>query len=309
MTRHVAVTGGAGLIGRAVIDRLIAEGAAVAALARKPARFDRWKDCIEIVEGDLADAGALAMLANGAAGFIHCAGVTHARRDAEYRKTNVEGARAAATAAAAGGARFVHLSSMSARLPDASPYARSKFDGEAAVSAAAPDAIILRLPAIYGPGDLATLPYFRMIKAGLAAEPATRPAARASLLHVEDAAAAILASLAAGKAGVFEVGDDAPHGRSWTEIGAVLAGVLDVRPRRLRAPRLVLEVVHGAARTADALAGRTPSFRSGQLNEFFHPDWVARTNLLSEAIGWRPKILLEEGFAKTARWYQKSGLL
>lgn len=308
MSRRVAVTGGGGLIGGAVIDRLLSEGASVAALARNPARFERWTGCLDLVKGDLADEASLAALAAGAEAFVHCAGVTHARQDGEYQATNVDGARAAAHAAARAGARLVHLSSMSARLPSASPYALSKRDSETAVAAAHDAAVILRLPAIYGPGDMATLPYFKMVLSGLAAEPATTPEARASLLHVEDAAAAIIASFGAA-GGVYEVGDDAPDGRSWREIGETLAGVLKVKARRLRAPRPLLEIVHGSARLGAALAGRAPAFRTGQLNEFFHPDWVARDNLLSEAIAWRAKVPLEEGFAKTARWYQKTGLL
>ncbi|MBY0422508.1 MAG: hypothetical protein K2Q06_09400, partial [Parvularculaceae bacterium] len=186
--------------------------------------------------------------------------------------------------------------------------ARSKRDSEDAVAGAAPDAAILRLPAIYGPRDVATLPYFKMIRAGLAAEPATPSEARASLLYVDDAASALLAALKSAPAGVYDVGDDAPEGRSWGEIGETLGRAFGVAPRRLRAPRAALEIWHGAARLATRF-GAAPSVRTGQLNEFFHPDWVARDNLLSDAIAWRPRTSLEEGFAKTALWYQKTGLL
>lgn len=308
MTMRVAVTGGAGLVGGAVIDRLIAEGAEIVALARTPAKFARWDGCVSLVTGDLADARARAALVDGADGLVHCAGVTHARADSEYDSVNRAGAAAVAAAAAAAGARMVHASSISARLPDASPYARSKRDSEAAVAGAHPGAAILRLPAIYGPRDVATLPYFKMIKAGLAAEPATTSDARASLLYVDDAAAALLAAMRGAPAGVYDVGDDSPDGRSWREIGALLGQTLGVVPRRLRAPRALLEVWHGAARLATRF-GAAPSVRTGQLNEFFHPDWVARDNLLSHAIDWRPRVTLEEGFAKTALWYQKTGLL
>lgn len=312
MTSAVAVTGGTGLVGGAVIDKLLKGGHAVRALARNPKGLARWEGCLDIVTGDLEDEAALAALCRGQAGLIHCAGVTHARQDAEYRAVNLDGARRAAEAARAAGARIVHISSMSARRPEVSPYARSKFESETAVIAArgADGAVVLRLPAIYGPGDMATLPYFKLIKAGLAAEPATKVEARASLLHVEDAAAAILAALESAPGGtVYEVGDDRAEGRSWAEIGASLSGALGVKTRRIRAPRPLLEVWHGAARLGAAVTGAKPDVRAGQLNEFFHPDWVARDNLLSGAVAWRAHIPLEEGFAKTARWYQEKGLL
>lgn len=311
MTRRIAVTGGAGLIGAEVINAALARGDAVVALARHPQKFVVWGDRISLVTGDLSNAAALEKLLSGCNTVIHCAGLTHARADADYHAVNVEGAGAVARAAYAAGVAMAHASSLSARLANASPYARSKRDSEDAVRAAHPGAVVLRLPAIYGPRDMATLPYFKMVKAGLAAEPATRPPARATLLYVDDAAAALTAAATPGAPapGVYDVDDDAPAGRSWTEIGQILGRVLGVRTRRATTPRWALALWQSAVRLADAARGAAPTFRTGQINEIFHPDWVARDNLLSAAGIWRAKTPLEEGFAKTARWYQKAGLL
>jgi len=71
----------------------------------------------------------------------------------------------------------------------------------------------------------------------------------------------------------------------------------------------VIAAYHGLVRAAESALGRTPSVREGQINEFFHADWVARDNLLSAVGPWRPKTPLKEGFAKTACWYQEHGLL
>ncbi len=311
MSRTVAVTGGTGFVGAALIQRLLARGEQVKALARDPKKLPPTDNLIA-VEGALESEAALARLAGGADAFIHCAGLTHARRDAEYRAVNVDGAARAARAAAAEGARFVHVSSMSARLPAASPYAASKRDSERAIAEASGENkwIALRAPAIYGPGDMVTLPYFKLVKAGIAAEPRTRAEARASILYVDDVAEAILAALDEAPAGaVYEIGDDREDGHSWREIGRTLGEVLAASPRRVRVPRPVIAVWHGAARAGAALQGRTASVRTGQINEFFHPDWAARENLLTAATGWRPRTPLKEGFAKTVRWYQENGLL
>ncbi|MEQ8749911.1 MAG: NAD(P)-dependent oxidoreductase [Amphiplicatus sp.] len=311
MSRTIAVTGGTGFVGAALIRRLLACGEQVKALARDPKKLPRTDNLIA-VEGALESEAALARLAGGADAFIHCAGLTHARRDADYRTVNVDGAARAARAAAAAGARFLHVSSMSARLPAASPYAASKLDSERAVAEASGGNawIALRAPAIYGPGDMVTLPYFKLVKAGIAAEPLTREEARASILYVDDVAEAILAALDKAPAGaVYEVGDDSLEGHSWREIGRILGEVLDTKARPVRVPRPVITVWHGAARAAAALQARAASVRTGQINEFFHPDWVARENLLSAATDWRPGTPLKEGFAKTVRWYQENGLL
>lgn len=308
---RIAITGGTGFVGAAAIDHLLNHGHEVAALARDAGRLRRADD-VRIVEGDVENTTALATLARNADAFVHLAGITHARRDEDYETVNVAGAVNAAKAAAEAGAKFVHISSMSARMPSVSPYARSKAGSEEAVRAASGNNpwLALRLPAIYGPGDMVTLDYFKLVKAGLALEPRTDPPARASLLYVDDAATAILSAADAAEPGcVYEVGDERPEGFAWSEIGKLLGETLGKPVRRIRLPRPVIAVYHGVLQRAERLLNRPPSVRTGQINEFFHPDWVARENLLTKATPWRPATPLHEGFAKTVRWYQENGLL
>ncbi|HXI87221.1 MAG TPA: NAD(P)-dependent oxidoreductase, partial [Parvularculaceae bacterium] len=202
MSRTIAVTGGTGFVGAAVIDELLNCGDRVVALARNPARLKNARD-VDLIQGDLADEDALAALASGVDALIHCAGLVKARREEEFFKVNVEGARHVAAAAAKAGAKFVHVSSMAARRPDLSAYAASKRASETAIAEASGRNpwIALRLPAIYGPGDQATLPYFWLVKSGLAPEPAARPEPRASILYVGDVAKAILAATDEAEAG------------------------------------------------------------------------------------------------------------
>jgi nucleoside-diphosphate-sugar epimerase len=308
---RVAVTGGTGFVGAALITHLLDKGFEVRALARNPDLFDAPKN-ITVLRGSLEDEAALGALAEGVDVFFNLAGVTHARKLDEYQRTNVDGAVRAARAAAAVGAKFIHISSISARAPEVSPYARSKYDGEAAIRTASGDNpwLALRLPAIYGPGDMVTLPYFKLVKLGLALEPKTPTPAHASIIYVDDAAAAIAeAARAAPPGGVYEVGDERPEGHAWSEIGAILGEQLAKRPRAIRVPRALISVYHNTIIATERAFGRKPSVREGQVNEFFHPDWVARSDLLSDATLWRPTTPLKEGFAKTALWYQKNGLL
>jgi len=305
-----AVTGGAGFLGGALVARLIAGGWAVTALARDARKF-KAQPGLDLVVGDLANRSALMRLAEDATVFFHLAGVTHARRDSDYETVNVEGAARAAEAAAAAGAPFIHISSLSARLPDISPYARSKKESEAIVAKASGRNrwTVLRLPAIYGPRDHATLPYFKLLKSGFALEPKTVTPARASLLYVDDAAAAVTAAKDAPHGEIYEVGDDSPDGHSWTEIGETLAETFGKKARPLRAPRFVVSPYFAATRRLERMTGRAPSIRAGQVGEFFHPDWVAKENLFQAASSWRPETPLKEGFAKTVLWYQENGLL
>lgn len=311
MTRTVALTGATGFVGAALVKALLDRGETVRALARIPEKLPR-REGLVVIGGALDDAEALDAIAAGADLFIHCAGLTHARREKDFFAVNVEGAYNAAQAAARAGARLVHISSLAARQPSVSAYAASKRKSEDAVAAAAGATpfVSLRAPAIYGPGDQATLPYFKLVKSGLAPEPAASPAPRASILYVEDVVSAILAAAdEAAPGGTYEIGDDSPEGYSWREIGEALGAALNVRPRRLRAPQPLLTAYAGAASGLSRLAGRAPMVTPGKIREFFHPDWVARENLLADASSWRAQTPLQEGFAKTARWYQENGLL
>jgi nucleoside-diphosphate-sugar epimerase len=310
LSKRAAVTGGTGFVGKALIGLLLEDGWSVSALARDPSKL---KDApsLTVIPGDLDNETALATLAKGADVFFHLAGVTHARAREDYHRINVAGAERAARAARAAGVRFIHTSSVSARMPEVSPYAQSKFESERAVAnAAGENWLALRLPAIYGPRDSVTLPYFRLVKSGLALEPKTQSPARASILYVDDAAGALVAAAQSGVAGrTLEVGDENAEGHAWAEIGNLLGEVLGRRARAIRVPRPVIAAYHSLLRSVEGAFGRTPSVREGQINEFFHDDWVARDNLLSDACAWRPQTPLKEGFAKTVSWYQEHDLL
>lgn len=310
--KTVALTGGTGFVGGALIDHLHRQGYSLKALVRDRERLGDRAGKVQAITGDLDTIECLAALAQGADFFVHCAGVTMAQNDDDYRRVNVLGAQNAAIAAANAGARFVHISSISAQCKDVSAYARSKYDSEKAVLDVSGEngVIVLRGPAIYGPGDRVTLPYFKLVKSGIAAEPATPMPARASILYVDDMATAIETVFAEGTTGaIYEIGDGKRAGHEWQEIGKTLGDVLGVRVHRLRAPRAALEIYHWVLRSQATLMRSTPSVRTGQLNEFFHADWAAKENLLSDATSWRPMTSLREGLIKTASWYQEQGWL
>jgi NADH dehydrogenase len=71
-----------------------------------------------------------------------------------FKAVHVEGARAAAKAARAAGAkRFIHISAIGAAPKSRARYARTKAAGEAAVLRAFPTATILRPAVVFGPED------------------------------------------------------------------------------------------------------------------------------------------------------------
>ncbi|MEN9718387.1 MAG: hypothetical protein RIQ99_1265 [Pseudomonadota bacterium] len=102
--------------------------------------------------------------------------------------------RVAAAAAAAGASAFVHVSAIGADDAGATPYARAKAAGEAAVLAAFPTATVLRPSVLFGSDD-----QFVNLFAGLIAAvpvlPVFAPEARFQPLLVDDLAEAIAHAL------------------------------------------------------------------------------------------------------------------
>jgi nucleoside-diphosphate-sugar epimerase len=92
----VAITGGTGFVGQALIDQAKAQGLVVQALARKP---QPRSDGVDWVAGDLADRQALSDLVTGVEAVVHVAGLTSARHAAEFEGPNVAGTLAVIEAA------------------------------------------------------------------------------------------------------------------------------------------------------------------------------------------------------------------
>jgi dihydroflavonol-4-reductase len=172
---RVFVTGGSGLIGGALVDRLVARGDEVVALARSDASAAALAARgAAVARGDLLDEASLTGAMAGCAVAYNVAGVnTLCPTDPEplYR-ANRDGARAVARAAAAAGVRrLVHTSSAATlgepkgstgredsphRGSFLSDYERSKFEGERAVLEEAArtglDVVCLNPASVQGPG-------------------------------------------------------------------------------------------------------------------------------------------------------------
>jgi 2-alkyl-3-oxoalkanoate reductase len=307
----VAVTGATGSIGAHVVRRLRGDWQ-VRILTRRavdPARFGAE---IETVRGDLGDRASLQRLLDGAAAVVHLAGLIKARSRAEFFRANAEavGRVAEIAAGAASPPRFVLMSSLAAREPDLSDYAASKLAGEEALIAAG-DALrwsILRPPAVYGPGDRATLFFFQFVGHGIGPLLGSE-GARLSLIYVEDLANAVAALLAdsSGTGLIAEV-DDGGGGYGWRQMIETAA---DAFGRRAWVVRVPMAIPYSLALVSQMLArlGYTPLLTPGKVREFYHHDWVCDPGPIMARTSWRPAVPLRQGFASTIAWYRQQGWL
>ncbi len=131
----VAVTGGSGVVGRAVVRHLVASGEEVWALARSAGSEGVLTDLgARVVTGDLLDRSALDRLMKGRDVVYHVAGVNEmcSREPERMWRVNVEGTTSALEAARSGGVRRFVLTSSATAIGEESGtvgHERSKHRG------------------------------------------------------------------------------------------------------------------------------------------------------------------------------------
>jgi 2-alkyl-3-oxoalkanoate reductase len=309
----VALTGATGFVGRRLAPQLAAAGWRVRLLLRRDPVRAEWRGMDpQIVAGDLGDAGALQQLVSGVDAVVHVAGLIKAARQSQYDAINATGSAQLAEAVArhAPAAKMLHVSTLAAREPQLSGYGASKRAGEDAVRRIlGARALVIRPPAVYGPGDRETLVFFQMARHRFVPLAGT-PAARAAMIHVDDLCSLLVAHLGEPFGGqVLSAADARPEGYSWREVfGTAARAVGNARARLFQAPAPLLRSLALAGDTA-RLFGSANMLTSEKLRELRHPDWSVPAQQWARPAGWVPNYTLPEGFANAVAWYQRAGWL
>jgi nucleoside-diphosphate-sugar epimerase len=306
MPLDVALTGATGFVGRKVVAELLAGKHRVTALVRDVMEAELPGE-VAIVKGDLHDACALLSLTRNRTAVIHIAGVISALRREDYFAVNEMGTKSLMQAARRNGVkRFVHMSSLSAREPHLSPYGASKLAGEAVLGDGDDglSCMILRPPAVYGPGDRATLPLLNALTKSIAVLPG-RADARFSLIHVNDLARIVVEAASSTKTGIVELSDGCAGGHDWRELVRVAAAVEQKSITCVFLPKFIAYAVAYLADAFSKLRDSASMISRDKVNELYHPDWVARGS------GWPLKnpIDFAQGLAETLAWYRREGWL
>ncbi len=310
--KPIAITGGTGFIGGNLIELAVSSGLYVRALSR---RVQPQRPGVEWIAGDLEDQAALGRLVAGTSAVFHCAGLVKALRELDFEAVNIVGSRNLAQAVSASPGEpphLVYLSSLAAREPHLSAYARTKRQGESVIRDALGDApwTILRPPGVYGPQDEEILALIRAMSRGYL--PAvTGSASRFSLIHVADLSAAMLA--VANQERCFgrtiEVRDGSAAGYSMADVAATAEAILGRKVRTVPVPAVVLHASAVFHQLRARISGRPAILSPGKVRELRHPDWLVKTNPLAEDDLWQPAYTLRSGLLETIQAYASKGLL
>jgi len=296
----VAITGATGFIGAAVARKLEEEGWRVKTLVR-PGSEKKLpsQHSYEVCTGTLEDTSALEELVSNADAVVHCAGLVRGISQAEFDSVNVDGVERLAeiTAACPRPPKFVLFSSLAARQPHLSPYALSKCRGEAVLTGSQDlPWVILRPPAVYGPGDQELLPLLKSMALGFAPILGPREA-RFSLLYVGDLAAAVSSVLQKFPKGeILELDDNKEGGYDWQEVVTIARRVRGRPVVSVPVPGWLLQSIALVAAGSAKVLGFPPMLTPGKVKELRHENWVCDNAKINRLLPWEPKVQFEQGF-------------
>jgi nucleoside-diphosphate-sugar epimerase/glycosyltransferase involved in cell wall biosynthesis len=305
------VTGATGFLGRAVVQRLRAEGHRVRVFQRRtPAAPE---DGIEYAVGDLGDAAAVDRAVKGADVVIHCGAATKGGWP-EHKVGTVDGTQHVADACQRHGVKqLVHISSMSVvdwagsdqravseatavepRPDERGAYTRAKLEAELLVGQAAKGglpAVILRPGQIFGGG-------IPLINGAVARKAGGRwlvlgdGTLELPLVYIDDVVDAIMASIERALVGgeVIQIID--PEHLTQDEVLDLAGGAKSI----VRVPR---SVVFALGKVSELPLGRRSPIGAYRLKSA-----LSRLHYESDRarsmLGWQPRVGVREGIRRVS---------
>jgi len=318
----ILVTGGTGFVGSHLVERLCARGEVVRCLVRPTSDTRGLPAGVETAAADLSSGQGIEPALDGVDTVIHVAGVTKALSAADFFSNNAHATETLVRAVRGRSIRLVCVSSLAAIGPspdgrpvdeDATPhpvstYGKSKLAGERMARALAPDAVIVRPPAVYGPRDTDIFQIFKAVARGLVLEIAGGER-WLSAIYVDDLADGLWAAARApGIAGrAYFLTHRKPT--TWSELGAIAAQIMGRRPRTLRVPVTVAKTV-GVFSEMWSHISRNPAIISREkVAEACCRFWTCDPARAAADLGFEAPTPLAAGLAKTLAWYKEAGWL
>ena len=154
----ITIFGGSGFLGRHLVRALAKRHYRIRVAVRRPDLAGHLQPLgrvgqIHAIQANVRHAGSVESAVRDANIVINLVGILFERGRQRFDTVQAYGAEQVALAAAAHGARAIHVSAIGAADSSPSAYARAKAEGERAVLAARPEATVFRPSIIFGPED------------------------------------------------------------------------------------------------------------------------------------------------------------
>jgi uncharacterized protein YbjT (DUF2867 family) len=252
------LTGATGLVGSALLPRLIAEGEPVRCLVRNPRRLGPQRVRVQIALGDLADPPSFRNAMRGVSTVVHLAASTR-----DQPRGSIEELAAIATwrmveaAQRAGVERFVFFSALGASTHHRARLFRAKALAEQAVRESDMHTTVIAPSLVYAPGDrwltlierLSLLPLMPISGRGRAI---CQP------IWTEDVASCVVAALRGGEKAGDATGDEAAAGNTTASSSAPHKRYELAGPQRMTYSEVVGTVLRSLDRERPLLPLPTP---------------------------------------------------
>lgn len=321
----VLVTGAAGFLGSALVDKLCRSDHHVRVVLHDSTHPISRSQNVETVTTDIRDAKQVQEIADGCGAIVHLAAKVHAIDDSgagkDYEAVNVEGTRHILDAAVRSGVnRIVFASSVKVfgeetsgsvdetQVPDPqTAYGRSKWRAEQLVSEYAGrhglTAVSLRLPMVYGPTKKGNL--YRMIEAIDHGRFPVLPrlSTARSLLHVENFVQAVFLCLRSPcfKRSAYIVADTQPY--CVTDLYDWLRAGLGKAPPRWRVPLWILKSGARCGDVLQAISGSPAPLTTESLTKLIGCAWYSSTSIMHE-LGYQASYSFEKAVPELIAFYR-----
>ena len=165
----VTVFGGTGFLGRRVVQHLLECEFLIRVASRHPERtaslFSDVQLGIDSIHADINDDHSVAAAVAGVEGVVNTVSLYVEGGHETFHSVHVTAAtRVARLAREAGVERLIHVSGIASDAESASPYIRSRGEGEKVVRDAFPAATLIRPSVMFGRGDAFVGPVARMLR-------------------------------------------------------------------------------------------------------------------------------------------------
>ncbi|MFQ6007556.1 MAG: NAD-dependent epimerase/dehydratase family protein [Candidatus Zixiibacteriota bacterium] len=325
--QSILITGANGFVGSRLCGKFVEEGFHVIAGVRKTSDLSLVEGLeLDYRYGDVTQPETLGDMVANVDYIIHNAGLVKAKRKQHFFEVNEKGTKSLFEAIAKHNPqvkKVIYISTVAAAGPslerkpvteddDPHPitaYGRSKLAGERVALSFADrlNVLVIRPPAIYGPGDKEIRSFFDIVNKRIKPYFGSLDR-RIQLVHIDDLSRGVfLAVTTETKSGeVYFIAENKSY--KIKELVALLEKGCGKKGLPIWLPSPLFKAIAAMSELGFKLVGATPMLTREKAKELL-ASWVVSTAKAKTDLGFESQISFERGAGETYQWYREKGWL